>query len=89
MNGMRRPVGSFWRGSVANAMAYRRSPRKWHFRSARVISLSGDGGFTVLMGDFLSLAQFGLPVKLVAFYNGALTRATAASSGRSTIAITR
>jgi pyruvate dehydrogenase (quinone) len=38
----------------------------------QVISLSGDGGFTMLMGDFLSLAQLGLPVKVVVFNNGAL-----------------
>jgi pyruvate dehydrogenase (quinone) len=37
-----------------------------------VISLSGDGGFTMLMGDFLSLTQLGLPVKVVVFNNGAL-----------------
>jgi pyruvate dehydrogenase (quinone) len=37
-----------------------------------VVSLSGDGGFTMLMGDFLSLVQLGLPVKLVVFNNGAL-----------------
>lgn len=34
--------------------------------------MSGDGGFTMLMGDFLSLAQLGLPVKVVVFNNGAL-----------------
>jgi pyruvate dehydrogenase (quinone) len=34
--------------------------------------LSGDGGFTMLMGDFLSLAQLGLPVKTVVFNNGSL-----------------
>src|SRR4030095_7103393 len=38
----------------------------------QVISLSGDGGFTMLMGDFLSLAQLGLPVKVVVLNNGAL-----------------
>jgi pyruvate dehydrogenase (quinone) len=37
-----------------------------------VISLSGDGGFTMLMGDFLSLAQLSLPVKVVVFNNSAL-----------------
>jgi pyruvate dehydrogenase (quinone) len=37
-----------------------------------VISLSGDGGFTMLMGDFLTLAQQRLPVKVVVFNNGAL-----------------
>jgi pyruvate dehydrogenase (quinone) len=35
-------------------------------------ALSGDGGFTMLMGDFLSLAQLGLPVKVVVFNNSAL-----------------
>src|SRR5258705_2517629 len=39
---------------------------------SQVISLSGDGGFTMLMGDFLSLSQLGLPVKVVVFNNGAL-----------------
>jgi pyruvate dehydrogenase (quinone) len=37
-----------------------------------VISLSGDGGFTMLMGDFLSLVQLKLPVKVVVFNNGTL-----------------
>ena len=38
----------------------------------QVVSLSGDGGFTMLMGDFLSLVQLGLPVKVVVFNNGSL-----------------
>ena len=38
----------------------------------QVISLSGDGGFSMLMGDFLSLVQLGLPVKVVVFNNSAL-----------------
>jgi pyruvate dehydrogenase (quinone) len=42
------------------------------FRGRQVISLSGDGGFTMLMGDFLTLVQLGLPVKVVVFNNGAL-----------------
>src|SRR5260370_25753110 len=42
------------------------------FPGRQVISLSGDGGFTMLMGDFLSLAQLGLPVKVVVFNNSAL-----------------
>jgi pyruvate dehydrogenase (quinone) len=42
------------------------------FPSRQVISLSGDGGFSMLMGDFLSLAQLELPVKVVVFNNGAL-----------------
>src|SRR5262249_52574064 len=38
----------------------------------QVVSLSGDGGFAMLMGDFLSLVQHRLPVKVVVFNNGAL-----------------
>jgi pyruvate dehydrogenase (quinone) len=53
MNGKRRPIGSFWHGSMANAMAQAAFPGR------QVISLSGDGGFTMLMGDFLSLVQLG------------------------------
>jgi len=42
------------------------------FPNRQVISLSGDGGFTMLMGDFLTLVQHNLPVKVVVFNNGAL-----------------
>ena len=71
MNGKRRLVGSFWHGSMANAMAQAIGAQS-AFPGRQVISLSGDGGFTMLMGDFLSLAQLGLPVKVVVFNNGAL-----------------
>ena len=42
------------------------------FPGRQVISLSGDGGFTMLMGDFLTLAQHRLPVKVVVFNNSSL-----------------
>jgi pyruvate dehydrogenase (quinone) len=42
------------------------------YPSRQVVSLSGDGGFQMLMGDFLSLVQLHLPVKVVVFNNGAL-----------------
>jgi pyruvate dehydrogenase (quinone) len=71
MNGRRRLVSSFWHGSMANAMAQAIGAQV-AFPKRQVISLSGDGGFTMLMGDFLSLAQLGLPVKVVVFNNGAL-----------------
>jgi pyruvate dehydrogenase (quinone) len=71
MNGKRRLVSSFWHGSMANAMAQAIGAQV-AFPNRQVISLSGDGGFTMLMGDFLSLAQLGLPVKVVVFNNGAL-----------------
>lgn len=71
MNGRRRLIGSFWHGSMANAMAQAIGAQA-AFPTRQVISLSGDGGFTMLMGDFLSLAQLGLPAKIVVFNNGAL-----------------
>jgi pyruvate dehydrogenase (quinone) len=71
MNGKRRLMGSFWHGSMANALAQAIGAQA-SFPKRQVISLSGDGGFTMLMGDFLSLAQLGLPVKVVVFNNGAL-----------------
>ena len=71
MNGKRRLLGSFWHGSMANAMAQTIGAQS-AFPDRQVISLSGDGGFAMLMGDFLSLAQLKLPVKVVVFNNGSL-----------------
>ena len=71
MNGRRRLVGSFWHGSMANAMAQAIGAQKT-FPDRQVVSLSGDGGFAMLMGDFLTLAQRSFPVKVVVFNNGAL-----------------
>ena len=38
----------------------------------QVISLSGDGGLAMLMGDLLSLRQLQLPVKVIVLNNSAL-----------------
>lgn len=71
MNGQRRLLGSFVHGSMANAMAQAIGAQS-AFRQRQVISLSGDGGFSMLMGDFLTLAQQKLPVKVIVFNNGSL-----------------
>src|ERR1700730_14613530 len=42
------------------------------FPKRQVISLSGDGGFTMLMGDLLTLAQYELPIKLIVYNNSTL-----------------
>jgi len=42
------------------------------FPGRQVISMSGDGGFTMLMGDFVTLLQRKLPVKVIVFNNGTL-----------------
>jgi pyruvate dehydrogenase (quinone) len=71
MNGKRRLIGSFWHGSMANAMAQTIGAQS-AFKGRQVVSLSGDGGFAMLMGDLLSLVQLKLPAKIVVFNNGAL-----------------
>src|ERR1700676_2174020 len=71
MNGKRRLLGSFWHGSMANAMPQAVGAQA-AYPGRQVISLSGDGGFTMLMGDFISLTQLALPVKVVVFNNVAL-----------------
>src|SRR6266851_1532100 len=71
MNGSRRLIGSFWHGSMANALGQGIGAQA-AFPGRQVVSLAGDGGFAMLMGDFLSLVQLDLPVKVVVFNNGAL-----------------
>lgn len=71
VNGKRRIVGSFNHGSMANAMLHAIGAQV-AFPQRQVVSLSGDGGFTMMMGDFLSLVQLGLPVKVVVLNNGTL-----------------
>ncbi|MCX8997064.1 ubiquinone-dependent pyruvate dehydrogenase [Rhizobiaceae bacterium BDR2-2] len=70
-NGKRRLIGSFNHGSMANAMPQAIGAQA-AFPGRQVISLSGDGGFAMLMGDVLSLKQLDLPVKIVIFNNGSL-----------------
>ena len=71
MNGKRRLLGSFVHGSMANAL-----PQAIGAQAAlpdrQVISLSGDGGIAMLLGDLLTLRQLGLPVKVVVFNNSTL-----------------
>ncbi|MFZ0246289.1 MAG: thiamine pyrophosphate-dependent enzyme [Candidatus Binatus sp.] len=72
MNGKRRLLGSFNHGSMANAMPQAIGAQA-AFPGRQVISLSGDGGFTMLMGDLLTLTQMELPVKVVVFHNSKLS----------------
>ena len=41
-------------------------------KDRQVISMSGDGGFSMMMGDFITLTQIGLPIKVVVLNNGTL-----------------
>jgi pyruvate dehydrogenase (quinone) len=71
MNGKRSLLGSFNHGSMANAV-----PQAIGVQAAypgrQVITLSGDGGIAMLLGDLLTLKQMKLPVKVIVFNNGAL-----------------
>jgi pyruvate dehydrogenase (quinone) len=71
MNGKRRLLGSFNHGSMANALPQAIGAQA-AFPRRQVVSLSGDGGLAMLMGDLLTLKQLNLPVKVVVFNNGAL-----------------
>lgn len=71
MNGKRRLLGSFNHGSMANAMPQALGAQALD-RDRQVVAMCGDGGFSMLMGDFISVAQLKLPVKLVVFNNSVL-----------------
>jgi pyruvate dehydrogenase (quinone) len=71
MNGKRRLLGSFSHGSMANALPQAIGVQASH-PGRQVITLSGDGGLAMLLGDLLTLRQLKLPVKLVVFNNSSL-----------------
>ncbi len=71
MNGRRRLIGSFNHGSMANAMPQALGAQA-AYPGRQVVSLSGDGGLTMLMGDLLTAIQMQLPIKIVVFNNGSL-----------------
>lgn len=70
-NGRRRIIGSFRHGSMANALP-QAIGAQFTDMNRQVVSMSGDGGFSMLMGDFLTLVQYDLPIKVVLFNNSAL-----------------
>ncbi|MFM0524968.1 ubiquinone-dependent pyruvate dehydrogenase [Paraburkholderia strydomiana] len=71
MNGKRQLHGSFNHGSMANAM-----PQALGAQGAnpgrQVVSLSGDGGLSMMLGDLLTARQLDLPIKVVVFNNSLL-----------------
>jgi len=71
MNGKRRIIGSFTHGSMANALPQAIGAQASH-PGRQVLSMSGDGGLAMLMGDLLTLRQEKLPVKVVVFKNDSL-----------------
>jgi pyruvate dehydrogenase (quinone) len=72
MNGRRRLLGSFNHGSMANALP-QAIGAQLTFPGRQVISMSGDGGVAMLMGELLTLKQLKAPVKVIVYQNDALS----------------
>lgn len=70
-NGKRRTMVSLRHATMANAMPQALGLKK-AYPNRQVISLSGDGGLAMLMGDLLTIHQENLPIKIVVVNNGAL-----------------
>jgi pyruvate dehydrogenase (quinone) len=70
-NGRRRLIGSYLHGSMANALPQAIGAQV-AYPDRQVISLSGDGGLSMLMGELVTAAAYKLPVKVVVFNNSTL-----------------
>ena len=69
--GQRRTLTSLLHGTMANAMPQSLGLKK-AFPNRQVISLSGDGGVAMLLGDLLTAVQEKIPTKVVVYNNGTL-----------------
>jgi pyruvate dehydrogenase (quinone) len=70
-NGRRRVIGSFLHGSMANALPHAIGAQL-AAPGRQVVSMSGDGGLSMLLGDLITLRQHDVPVKVVVFNNSSL-----------------
>lgn len=70
-NGRRRVMGSFRHGSMANALPHAIGAQ-FAQPGRQVISMSGDGGLAMLLGELLTVRRHGLPIKIVVFNNSSL-----------------
>ena len=70
-NGRRRTMISLTHGTMANAMPQALGAKR-AFPDRQVISMSGDGGLAMLLGDLLTAIQEKIPIKVAVFNNGAL-----------------
>lgn len=69
--GRNRTVLSLTHGTMANAMPHALGAAA-AFPGRQVISLSGDGGLAMLLGDLLTAVQESLPIKVVVYNNSSL-----------------
>jgi pyruvate dehydrogenase (quinone) len=70
-NGRRRVIGSFVHGSMANALPHAIGAQL-ACPGRQVISMSGDGGLGMLLGELLTVRLHDLPVKILVFNNSSL-----------------
>jgi pyruvate dehydrogenase (quinone) len=70
-NGRRRLMGSWVHGSMANALP-QAIGAQFVDRGRQVVSMSGDGGLAMLLGELLTAKTHRLPVKVVVFNNSSL-----------------
>ena len=70
-NGKRRTVISLKHGTMANAMPQALGVQK-AFPNRQVITLSGDGGISMLLGDLLTTIQEKLQIKIIVLNNSSL-----------------
>ena len=70
-NGKRRVFGSWHHGTMANALP-QAIGAAMTFPDRQVISMSGDGGLGMLMGELLTVKLHQAPVKIVVFNNASL-----------------
>jgi len=70
-NGRRRLIGSYLHGSMANALPQAIGAQV-AFPGRQVVTISGDGGLAMLMGELVTVAAYNLPVKVVVFNNSTL-----------------
>ncbi|SER49969.1 pyruvate dehydrogenase (quinone) [Propionibacterium cyclohexanicum] len=69
--GTRRLIGSFLHGSMANALPMAIGAQASH-PGRQVISVSGDGGLSMLLGELVTARMHNLPIKVMVFNNSTL-----------------
>src|SRR5689334_5440003 len=69
--GKRRIIGSFRHGTMANALPHAIGA-SYGAPGRQVVSMSGDGSLTMLMGELLTAKEHERPITVVAFNNGSL-----------------
>lgn len=69
--GTRRIIGSFKHGTMANALPHAIGAQ-FAYPDRQVISMSGDGGLSMLLGELVTAATYRLPLTVVLFNNSTL-----------------